>query len=231
MKKSCSIPRCGSPLASSFPPAGPSPAFAVTALGLASSWRRATTIRWPCAGWRVPDTVRLYALSRTTNRISIPVSTSTPASPVQIENLSTGGNFDMAVDTAGGEFVWLPPGALGDHLGRGDRDAGGRDLRVGGQGAGRHRAVLNLRPRSDKASHHLCDPYAGAHRAVRHQLQPLRQVRAAGHRCRVGLGPLSVRREPRLQQPGSHPARLAAPVSTIPPRMQPATRSGRNPGR
>lgn len=59
-----------------------------------------------------PDTVRLYALSRTEPNLYSGFDFH-PRMPVQIESLSTGGNFDLAIDTAGGEFVWLPPGALG----------------------------------------------------------------------------------------------------------------------
>ncbi len=59
-----------------------------------------------------PDTVRLHALSRTEPNLFSGFDFHL-RTPVLIESLSTGGNFDVAVDTAGGEFVWLPPGALG----------------------------------------------------------------------------------------------------------------------
>ncbi len=59
-----------------------------------------------------PDTVRLYALSRSEPNLYSGFDFY-PRLPVLVESLGTGGNFDLAVDTADGEFVWLPPGALG----------------------------------------------------------------------------------------------------------------------
>ena len=98
------------------PLASPSPrpgfaSLAVTALGLAflaACDDDPLAVRWV----ESPDTVRLYALSRTEPNLYSGFDFH-PRIPVQIENLSTGANFDLAVDTAGGEFVWLPPGALG----------------------------------------------------------------------------------------------------------------------
>ena len=59
-----------------------------------------------------PDTVRLHALSRgETNLVS--GYDFHPRTPVQIESSLAGSNWDLAVDTLAGEFVWLPPGALG----------------------------------------------------------------------------------------------------------------------
>ena len=66
------------------------------------------SVRWV----ESPDTVRLHALSRTEPNLYSGFDFH-PRIPVLIESLATGGNFDLAVDTAGGQFVWLPPGALG----------------------------------------------------------------------------------------------------------------------
>lgn len=59
-----------------------------------------------------PDTVRLYALSRTDSNLFSGYDFH-PRNPVQIEAPRTGSEWDLAVDTMNGEFVWLPPGALG----------------------------------------------------------------------------------------------------------------------
>ena len=59
-----------------------------------------------------PDTVRLYALSRAEPNLYSGFDFHGRV-PILVEGLATAGNFDVAVDTAGGEFVWLPPGALG----------------------------------------------------------------------------------------------------------------------
>lgn len=65
-----------------------------------------------------PETVRLYALSRNEPNL-VSGYDFHPRRPVLVESLATGANFDLAVDTAGGEFVWLPPGALGIASGAG----------------------------------------------------------------------------------------------------------------
>lgn len=59
-----------------------------------------------------PDTVRLYALSLTEPNLFSGYDFH-PRTPVQIESSLAGSNWDLAVDTLAGEFVWLPPGALG----------------------------------------------------------------------------------------------------------------------
>ncbi len=59
-----------------------------------------------------PDTVRLHALSRAEPNL-VSGYDFHPRTPVQIESSLTGSNWDLAVDTLDGEFVWLPPGALG----------------------------------------------------------------------------------------------------------------------
>ena len=59
-----------------------------------------------------PDTVRLYALSRTDSNLLSGYDCH-PRTAVQIEAPRTGSEWDLAVDTIDGEFVWLPPGALG----------------------------------------------------------------------------------------------------------------------
>lgn len=92
----------------------PGPAFAglfATALALAflvACDDDPLAVRWV----ESPDTVRLYALSLTEPNLFSGFDFH-PRTPVLVESLATGGNFDLAVDTAGGEFVWLPPGALG----------------------------------------------------------------------------------------------------------------------
>ena len=59
-----------------------------------------------------PDTVRLYALSRAEPNLFSGFDFHARV-PVIVEGLAAAGSFDVAVDTAGGQFVWLPPGALG----------------------------------------------------------------------------------------------------------------------
>lgn len=59
-----------------------------------------------------PDTVRLFALSRTEPNLFSGFDFH-PRAQVQIEAPRTGNQWDLAVDTLNGEFVWLPPGALG----------------------------------------------------------------------------------------------------------------------
>lgn len=59
-----------------------------------------------------PDTVRLYALSLAEPNLFSGYDFH-PRVPVQIESSLAGSNWDLAVDTVAGEFVWLPPGALG----------------------------------------------------------------------------------------------------------------------
>ena len=58
------------------------------------------------------DTVRLYALSRAEPNLFSGFDFHARV-PVLVEGVATDGSFDVAVDTAGGQFVWLPPGALG----------------------------------------------------------------------------------------------------------------------
>ncbi len=65
-------------------------------------------IQWSAS----PDTVQLYALSRPEpnllsafdfyNRI-----------PKRLESVTTGDQWDLVTDVQDGQFVWLPPGALG----------------------------------------------------------------------------------------------------------------------
>lgn len=66
------------------------------------------TVRWVSN----PDTVRLYALSRAESNLFSGYDFH-PRTPVQIEAPRTGSDWDVAVDILNGEFVWLPPGALG----------------------------------------------------------------------------------------------------------------------
>ncbi len=104
------VPAAPQPGAASFPRPVLS-AFAATALALlitAACDDDPLAVRWV----ESPDTVRLFALSHDAPNLFSGFDFK-PRAPVLIESLSTGGNFDMAVDTAGGEFVWLPPGALG----------------------------------------------------------------------------------------------------------------------
>lgn len=59
-----------------------------------------------------PDTLRLYALSQPDlNRVS--ALDAYPRRAVRVEAAATAGQWDVAVDTADGRFVWLPPGVLG----------------------------------------------------------------------------------------------------------------------
>ena len=84
------------------------PAAALALALLAACDDDPLSVRWV----ESPDTVRLHALSRTEPNLYSGFDFH-PRIPVLIESLATGGNFDLAVDTAGGQFVWLPPGALG----------------------------------------------------------------------------------------------------------------------
>ena len=58
------------------------------------------------------DTVRLYALSHPEPNLFSGYDFF-PRAAVRIEAPRTGDAWDLAVDTLDGEFVWLPPGALG----------------------------------------------------------------------------------------------------------------------
>lgn len=63
--------------------------------------------------WTInPDTVRLYALSRPEPNL-VSGYDFFPRRPVRIEAPTTGDDWDLAVDIQNGDFVWLPPGALG----------------------------------------------------------------------------------------------------------------------
>lgn len=108
--RNSAVPAAGKPAAAFFArPAFASLSATVLALALlAACGDDPLAVRWV----ESPDTVRLYALSRTEPNLYSGFDFH-PRMPVQIESHSTGGNFDLAVDTAGGEFVWLPPGALG----------------------------------------------------------------------------------------------------------------------
>ncbi len=59
-----------------------------------------------------PDTLRLFALSHPEHNL-VSALDAVPRRAVRVEAASTGGQWDVAVDTAGGRFVWLPPGVLG----------------------------------------------------------------------------------------------------------------------
>lgn len=59
-----------------------------------------------------PDTVRLFALSRPEPNL-VSALDLWPRRLVRVEAAATGGQWDLAVDTAGGRFVWLPPGVMG----------------------------------------------------------------------------------------------------------------------
>ncbi len=65
-------------------------------------------IRWSIN----PDTVRLYALSRPEPNL-VSGYDFFPRRAVRIEAPTTGDDWDLAVDIRDGQFVWLPPGALG----------------------------------------------------------------------------------------------------------------------
>ncbi len=59
-----------------------------------------------------PDTVRLFALSQP--RPNLPSAIDFRSRRiVRVEAAATNAAWDIAVDTAGGRFVWLPPGVLG----------------------------------------------------------------------------------------------------------------------
>ncbi len=63
--------------------------------------------------WQIdPDTVRLYALSRPEPNL-VSGFDFHPRRAVRIEAPTTGSDWDLAVDVRDGQFVWLPPGALG----------------------------------------------------------------------------------------------------------------------
>lgn len=63
--------------------------------------------------WQIdPDTVRLYALSRPEPNL-VSGFDFHPRLAVRIEAPTTGADWDLAVDVRDGQFVWLPPGALG----------------------------------------------------------------------------------------------------------------------
>ncbi|MEX2467912.1 MAG: hypothetical protein WD995_13465 [Gemmatimonadota bacterium] len=60
----------------------------------------------------VPDTVSVYSLARP--ELNLPSAYNFFAgATLPVENPNATGNWDMALDTRGGELVLLPPGALG----------------------------------------------------------------------------------------------------------------------
>jgi len=65
-------------------------------------------IRWE----ESPDTVLLYSLARPELNLGSAFNFQTRF-PVTIEEANSTGFWDVAVDTRGGEIVFLPPGALG----------------------------------------------------------------------------------------------------------------------
>lgn len=58
-----------------------------------------------------PDTVQLYSLARPELNL-VSAFNFLQNLPIQVENPSSSGSWDVAVDTRGGEIVFLPPGAL-----------------------------------------------------------------------------------------------------------------------
>lgn len=58
-----------------------------------------------------PDTVQLYSLARPELNL-VSAFNFLQNTPVQIENPNSTGSWDVAVDTRGGQIVFLPPGAL-----------------------------------------------------------------------------------------------------------------------
>lgn len=95
------------PLRNRLPPVA-FPAVAFLLFSLLGCEDDLFTVRWVSN----PDTVRLYALSRTESNL-VSGYDFHPRTTVQIEAPRTGSEWDLAVDTMNGEFVWLPPGALG----------------------------------------------------------------------------------------------------------------------
>lgn len=81
---------------------------AVAAAALAACGDDPFAFRWEAS----PDTVRLFALSRPEHNL-VSALDLVPRRAVRVEAASTEAQWDLAVDTAGGRFVWLPPGALG----------------------------------------------------------------------------------------------------------------------
>lgn len=65
-------------------------------------------IRWQ----ESPDTVLLYSLARPELNLVSGFNFQSRF-PVTIERATATGTWDVAVDTRGGQIVWLPPGALG----------------------------------------------------------------------------------------------------------------------
>lgn len=59
-----------------------------------------------------PDTVRLFALSQPRHNLPSAIDFQLRRT-VRVEAAATEGAWDLAVDTADGRFVWLPPGVLG----------------------------------------------------------------------------------------------------------------------
>lgn len=58
-----------------------------------------------------PDTVQLYSLARPELNL-VSAFNFLQNQPVRVENPSSTGSWDVAVDTRGGQIVFLPPGAL-----------------------------------------------------------------------------------------------------------------------
>lgn len=59
-----------------------------------------------------PDTVRLFALSQPRHNLPSAIDFRVRRT-VRVEAAATEGQWDLAMDTTGGRFVWLPPGVLG----------------------------------------------------------------------------------------------------------------------
>ena len=58
-----------------------------------------------------PDTVQLYSMARPELNL-VSAFNFLQNLPIQVENPASTGTWDVAVDTRGGEIVFLPPGAL-----------------------------------------------------------------------------------------------------------------------
>ena len=84
------------------------PLFAALLVGMASCGDDPFAFEWDDA----PDTVQLYALGR--SEFNLPSGFNFyEDQTVRVEDPGATGSWDVAVDTLGGNLVFLPPGALG----------------------------------------------------------------------------------------------------------------------
>ena len=93
-----------------LPALGPAPLAALVALsvGLAACGDDPFFFPWESA----PDTVLLYSLARPEPNLDAAFNFHNRVK-VRVEAATATGNWDVAVDTRGGQLVFLPPGALG----------------------------------------------------------------------------------------------------------------------